>query len=245
MVKQIIMHSDKVEEPTLVMLIPIETSEELKVEIEDILLKNSDLIIPPNKNNENDISIATSYEMSGNKIELRTKDVRLYLAENNLEFNGRKFEGDDNDWLFIFPKMITKSKLQLMDNPKFQRSLEYTLFSALLGFSIAIGGEMKSPGESMVGIDYNRLGLIWLSYPAKNMRIILRKGMYNEVDQVGKVIYSRKMEGLDKNVIEENQLRDSTFGEYPYYLVEDLEYDELDDPDYIRDLIIHASKLQQ
>lgn len=245
MVKQIIMHSDKVEEPTLVMLIPIETSEELKVEIEDFLLKNTDLIFPPNKNNENDISIATSYEMSGNKIELRTKDVRLYLAENNLEFNGCEFEGDDNDWLFIFQKMIAKSKLELIDNPKFQRSLEYSLFSALLGFSIAIGGEMKSPSETMVGIDHNRRGLIWLSYPAKNMRIILRKGMYNEVDQVGKVIYSRKMKGLYKNVVEENQLRDSTFGEYPYYLVEDMEYDGLDDPDYIRDLIIHASKLQQ
>ena len=239
MVKQIIMHSDKVEEPTLVMLIPIETSEELKVEIEDFLLKNTDLI------NENDISIATSYEMSINKIELRTKDVELYMAENNLEFNGREFEGDDNDWLFIFPKMITKSKLQLIDNPKFQRSLEDTLFSALLGFSIAIGGEMKSPDKTMVGIDYNRRGLVWLSYPEKNMRIILRKGMYNEVDRGGNVIYSRKMEGLDKNIVKENQLRDSTFGEYPYYLVKNMENDGLDDPNYIRDLIIHASKLQK
>lgn len=245
MVKQIIMHSDKVEEPTLVMLIPIETSEELKVEIEDFLLKNTDLISPPNKNNEIDISIDTSYEMSGNKIELRTKDVKLYIAENNLEFNERNFEGDDKDWLFIFPQMITKSKLQLIDNPKFHRSLEDTLFSALLGFSIANEGEMKSPDKTMVGIDHNRRGLIWLSYPAKNMRIILRKGMYSEVDQIGKVIYSRKMKGLDKNVIKENQLRDSTFGEYPYYLVEDMEYDELDDPDFIRDLIIHARKLQQ
>jgi hypothetical protein len=173
------------------------------------------------------------------------------MKENNFRFTnngeGWELEGDDNDWLFIFSDMIRKSKLQMMDNLKFSRSLEYTLFSSIIGLLIAKGCDLKKPGSTMVGLKHKNRGLVWLRYPDQSMTIVLRKGIYSSVDPENKIMYSKKMPGvleaLDEGLIDEGQVLSSTFGDYPYYSIEDLEYDELDDPDYIRDILRYAMSI--
>ncbi|AKB85413.1 hypothetical protein [Methanococcoides methylutens] len=240
--KHIIIQSDKVTEPTLAMLIPKNISAELQKEIEDHILEES---IDEEK-------LTETYDTIGDQAELlRYKDVKDYMNKYNLKFNedskGWDLEGEDNDWLFVFSDMIENSQLQLVDNVKFNRGLEYTLFSSLIGLLIAKGCEMKYPGSTMVGINHNRRGLVWIRYPDKNMTIVLRKGIYSDVDRLHKIVYSKDMPGVDealsKGLINEDQVRSSTFGNYPYYLIEDLEYDDLDDPDYIRDILKHAMSL--
>jgi hypothetical protein len=98
----------------------------------------------------------------------------------------------------------------------------------------------------MIGIYYQKRGLVWISYPDKTMKVILRKGIYNEVDSSHKVIYSEKMvvvkEAIEDGRIEASQVKSSTFGNYPFYLVDGLDYDNLNDPDFIRDLIKKATE---
>lgn len=254
MVEHMVIYSDKVDKPTIVLFVPEDSSEKQKKEgLEKELERFLGNSTPENTqtlfSETNPAFDQKSYEYSGNTT-LRKKDIEEYLKKNNLKFNGKDIEvpedENDVDWFSFFADMVRKSNLRFIENKKFTQSLELTLFSALLGYSIAIGGELGEPKESMIGINYKRHGLFWLSYPEKTMRVILRKGLYNDVDRHNKVIYSEQMTGVKEarqnGIINESQIRSSTFGNYPYYQI-DIEQDEIDDPEYIRDLIEKATKM--
>lgn len=248
--KQHIIYSKKVKEPTLVLVLPEEDSLELIKEIEDFIAGSSVSGIHRSSHEINEQTFERK-TFHPKRVKIQTSDIKEYIEENGLKFDGKKLETKDGkmevDWLSFFSEMIQESNLKLVENRKFVNSIENTLFSSLLGYSIAIGGYMKEPEDTMVGIYYQRRGLVWISYPDKTMKVILRKGIYDEVDSHHRVVYSKKMEGI-KDAIEEgriktSQVKSSTFGNYPLYLAEDLERDHLNDPDFIRDLIQKATEL--
>lgn len=231
------------------LLLPEEDSLELKKEIEDFISGSTVRNIHSSLHEINEQTFERK-TFRPKRIKIQTNDIKEYIEENDLEFDGKNLktkEGEEVDWLFFFSEMIRESNLKLIENKKFVNSIENTLFSSLLGYSIAIGGYMKEPEDTMVGVYYQRRGLVWILYPDKTMKVILRKGIYDEVDSHHRVVYSKKMEGI-KDAIEEgriktSQVKSSTFGNYPFYLAEDLERDDLNDPDLIRDLIQKATEL--
>ncbi|RPJ74781.1 MAG: hypothetical protein EHM20_10040 [Alphaproteobacteria bacterium] len=248
--KQHIIYSKKVKEPTLVLVLPEEDSFELKKEIEDFIAGST---VSSTQKNLPEIyePVFERRAFLPKRIRIQTSDVKEYIEENGLNFDGKDLETKDGtedvDWLSFFSKMVQESNLKLIENDKFVNAIKDTLFSSLLGYSIAIGGYMKEPEDTMVGINYQRRGLVWLSYPDKTMKVILRKGIYDEVDSYHRVIYSKKMEGINDAIeegrIKTSQVKSSTFGNYPFYLAEDLKRDHLNDPDFIRDLIQKATEL--
>lgn len=248
--EQQIIYSKKVKEPTLVLVLPEANSLELKKEIEDFL-SNSTISVTHKNLPEISKSLSEVKEFIPKRIKIHTSDVKEYIEENGLEFDGKYLKRKDGeseiDWFYFFSDMIVSSNLNRIKNDKFVDAIGVTLFSSLLGYSIAIGGDMKEPSSTMVGIYYQRRGLVWLSYPDKTMKVILRKGIYDEVDIGHEVIYSKKMEGVKEAIeggrIKISQVKPSTFGDYPLYLAEDLEHDTINDPDFIRDLIQKATEL--
>jgi hypothetical protein len=233
-----------------VLVLPQEDSFELKKEIEDF-------IADPTVNSihrslpEINKPFFERKAFHPKEIKIQPNDVREYIEENGLKFDGKDLETKDGtediDWFSFFSYMVRESDLKLIENYKFVNAIKDDLFSSLLGYSIAIGGYMKEPEDTMVGIYYQGRGLVWISYPDKTMKVILKKGIYDEVDKWHKIIYSEKMKGV-QDAIEEgrilaSQVKSSTFGNYPFYLAENLEYDTLNDPDFIRDLIKKATEL--
>ena len=235
-----IVHSENAVKPTLLLVLPFKDAiqDEIKEEIGNFLQKTDEIIELKEEHREKIQDI-------GDYIRNIVGSKKVYgidiLMEDSDSDDERLFEKDGtNDWLFAFPKIISEYPgFKDVDNHAFRAALEETLFAALLGAAAYMGGNIKSIGSSMVGIYYKRRGMCWLTYPTADMKIYLKKGMYNEVDGDHNIIYSNKMEGLDQSVIEDEQLRSTTFGNYPYYSL-DMEHDSIDDPDYILELIKYA-----
>lgn len=230
-----IIHSENAVEPTLFLVLPFEHAikDEIKDEIDYFLQKTSEKI-----------------ELSEEHREKR-QDLGEYIRStigskkmHGFDFSTKGYDNDDDrlfekegttDWLFVLPAIISEySGFNDVDNHVFHAALEETIFAAFLGAATYMGGKIKSIGSSMVGIYYKKRGLCWLTYPAAGMKIYFKKGMYNEADSGHKIIYSEKMDGLDLSVIGDEQLRSTTFGNYPYCS------DPIDDPDYYLELIKYA-----
>lgn len=233
-----IIHSENAVEPTLFLVLPFEHAikDELKEEIKDILQRTDKKIELREKHREKNQDL-------GEYIRNTIGSKKLYGFDDSTKGydsdDERLFEKNGTtDWLFVLPSIIDEySDFKDIDNDAFHTALKETLFAALLGAAAYMGGNIKTIGSSMVGIYYNKRGWCWLTYPAAEMKIYLQKKMYNEVADA--IIYSEKMEGLDRSVISKEQLRSTTFGNYPYYSL-DMTYDQLHDPDYLLYIIKYA-----
>ena len=170
-----------------------------------------------------------------------SKIEELYKSEENIivSENGT-LEDVEEDWFFAYAKEAENNKKVIsIDNPHFAMAMKNTFFAALVGLGLNNDAEIKTVKTSMVGIYHRGRGLFWVDYPKSKMKIHLRKGMYNSCDPGNWVVYSKKMEGLNTDLINDNQLRSSTYGNYPEFTI-NFEEEYLDLPDYARELILHT-----
>ena len=165
----------------------------------------------------------------------------LYKSEENIivSKNGT-LENVEEDWYFTYANEAKNNKKVIsIEYPQFVTAMENTFFAALIGIGLNIDAEIKTVGKSMVGIYHRRHGLYWVDYPKSKMKIHLRKGMYNNCDPKNLVAYSEKMEGLNVDLVDDNQLYSSTYGNYPEFTI-NFEEEYLELPEYARKLILHA-----
>lgn len=178
-----------------------------------------------------------------------SKIDELYKSEENIIVSENGILEDvEKDWFFACAKKAENNKKVIsIDDTQFVTAMKNTFFAAVIGIGLKNDAEIKTVKTSMVGIYhrgiYRRMrGLYWVDYPKSKMKIHLRKGMYNICDPSNLVVYSEKMEGLNRDLVDNNQLRSSTYGNYPEFTINfDEEY--LDLPKYARDLILHALTL--
>ena len=234
-----IVHSENAVKPSLLLVLPFKDAiqDEIKEEIGNFLQKTDEIIELKEEHREkiqdfgdyirNIVGSKKVYGIDISMDDCDSDDERLF------EKNG------DTDWLFVLPRIISEYPgFRDVDNHAFHVALEETLFAALLGAATYIGGKIKKIGTSMVGIYYKKRGMCWLSYPAADMKIYLKKGVYYEVDNGHDIIYSEKMDGFNPSDVESSQLRSTTFGNYPYYSVD--MYDPIADAEFVLELIKYA-----
>jgi len=112
------------------------------------------------------------------------------------------------------PDVINKKNIE----NNFAWAINEPIFSALLGGTLKLGAYLKTVKKSMIGLYTNKKGLCWIDYPkGTSIKLHLRKGMYTNVDENKRVVYSKIMEGLDTEQCDEKQLRNRTYGEYPEF----------------------------
>ena len=233
-----IVYSEYAAKPTLFLVLPFEQAikDEVKEEIEDILQRTDEKIEIREEHRKKTQNIGEYIRNTIGSKKLWGFDDSTKGYDSDDE---RLFEKNGStDWLSVLPSIVREyPNFKDIDNDAFHTALKETLFAALLGAAAYMGGNIKTIGSSMVGIYYNKRGWCWLTYPAADFKIYLKKGMYNEV--ASDIIYSEKMEGLDRSVISKEQLRSTTFGNYPYCSL-DMTYDQLHDPDALLHVIKYA-----
>ena len=235
-----IVHSKNAAKPTLLLVLPFKDAiqDEMKEEIGNFLQKTDEIIELKEEHRERIQDLGDYIRNIVGSKKVYGIDISMEDCDSDDE---RLFEKNGTtDWLFILSRIISEYPgFRDVDNHAFRVALEETLFAALLGAAAYIGGKIKSiDSSSMVGIYYRKRGMCWLSYPTADMKIYLKKGMYNEVDGSHNIIYSEKMDGLDLSVIEDEQFRSTTFGNYPYYSVD--MYDPIADAEFVLELIKYA-----
>ena len=235
-----IVHSKNAAKPTLLLVLPFKDAiqDEMKEEIGNFLQKTDEIIELKEEHREKIQDLGDYIRNIVGSKKVYGIDISMEDCDSDDE---RLFEKNGTtDWLFVLSGIISEYPgFKDVDNHAFRVALEETLFAALLGAATYIGGKIKSiDSSSMVGIYYKKRGMCWLSYPTADMKIYLKKGIYNEVDTGHNIIYSEKMDGFNLSDVERSQLRSTTFGNYPYYSVD--MYDPIANAEFVLELIKYA-----
>ncbi len=234
-----IVHSENAVKPTLFLVLPFEDAiqDGVKEEIDTLLQKTDEIIElrEEHRGKGQDLGEYIRNIVDSKKI----YGIDVLMEDYNSDDEGIFEKNGATDWLFVLSAIATEYPgFKNVDNHKFQEALKETLFAATLGAATYMGGKIKSIGTSMVGIYYKKRGMCWLSYPTADMKIYLKKGIYNEVDTGHNIIYSKKMDGFNLSDVESGQFRSTTFGNYPYYSVD--MYDPIADAEFVLELIKYA-----
>ncbi|WP_129596533.1 hypothetical protein [Methanohalophilus profundi] len=237
-----IIHSERTDKPMLFLVMPSREAKDsgVKEEIEEFLDSDISGILTRN-------GCGHKKESLGEYIRNVVEPYKLYGVDVDYNYDNpdELFKIDGESWPdLVIPPIVSKyNGFEDVDNTSFHSSLDNRAFSTVLGTATYLGGAIKTIGSSMVGIYYKKRGLCWIKYPNPDIKIYLQKGMYQGSDFYGdRVIYSEKMEGLDLDAIKSNekQLKSSTFGNYPYIVVDT---DDMDDMVLAIDIIKEAIKI--
>ena len=228
-----IIQSEKADKPILFLVLPSRemAHNEIKQEIDAYLGEHINSVAPRDE-------YSLKNESLGEYLRNVVGSNYIYLVDGTDDNPNGASEFEGCDWPdYVIPGIIsTYDGFEDVENALFHSALNNRAFATVLGAAAYLGGTIKTIGSSMVGIYYKRRGLCWINYPNPDIKMYLRKGMYDN----SRVIYSEKMESLDITAIKSNQVRSTTFGNYPYFL---LDMDEIEDTIHAMDLIKDAIKI--